>query len=836
MYRKILVSFLVLSTITFAQRGGRSWGGSSQGQMDPSKAPKIGIVYGSVVDSASSNPVPYASISIVNARSSTIMTGGITNEKGEFYIKEIPLGRHNVVVEYIGYKKKQLGPYTFLPFGDNKTEYDLKTVSLTQTTLQMAGVDVEAERPLFVQTAEKKVFNVEKNSLSTGGNAIDALRQVPGVEVDPDDNISLRGSSNVNVMIDGKPSSIAGGDIKSLLQSVPSANIADIEVMTNPGAKYDPEGMAGIINIVLKENKFAGFNGNVNTGGDNLGGTNISGQVNYRTTAFNTFINLGSREGIRETSGNSLRETDYNGLMNSLDQVSSSTSGGPNLFVKTGFEYFIDPKQSFALSGTISNGARNSSGDTYTVDTGPGEKKFYRYSDNKSDRNGYDINMNYDKKFSDSKHKLTSFMRLSNGLNDGNNEFYNTPVTDNVSVDRARDGSDGTNKSLDFQLDYVRPIEKGSKLEIGLSSKITDRGDEQLSYAFNESLKQYELDNNYSNKFVYEEAVHAAYVQYSRNIWLFNVNAGGRYETVTMLSELINTNEKFENPYSSFYPSLSMSFGAPQLLQIQTSYSKRVNRPRSRQLNPFLSKQDARNFRKGNPFLKPEYTDSYEINFGRFSRGISVNLGAYYRYTTDEIERFKQVNEDGTSIATYANIDEERTKGIEYNFVGTLRKNLRLMLSGSVYWDEINSDLFGSDYNKTIQGQRIRFTTMWNINPKTEFMFFMFYRPASDIAIGTMNALNFSSMSFKRKLMDDRLNLTLNIGDPFNLSGFGFRTWGDFDDDGTRDWEQYSERKWQSRNIRLSIEYRFGKMEDKSRFSRQRRGQGMDMGGDMEID
>ena len=258
MYRKILVSFLVLSTFAFAQRGGRSWGGSSQGQMDPSKAPKIGIVYGSVVDSASSNPVPYASISIVNARSSTIMTGGITNEKGEFYIKEIPLGRHNVVVEYIGYKKKQLGPYTFLPFGDNKTEYDLKTVSLTQTTLQMAGVDVEAERPLFVQTAEKKVFNVEKNSLSTGGNAIDALRQVPGVEVDPDDNISLRGSSNVNVMIDGKPSSIAGGDIKSLLQSVPSANIADIEVMTNPGAKYDPEGMAGIINIVLKENKFAG--------------------------------------------------------------------------------------------------------------------------------------------------------------------------------------------------------------------------------------------------------------------------------------------------------------------------------------------------------------------------------------------------------------------------------------------------------------------------------------------------------------------------------------------------------------------------------------------------
>jgi len=240
--------------VGFAQHGGRR-GGMSQRQMDPNKVPKIGVVYGTVVDSASGSPISYASVAIINNRSNTIMTGGITNKDGEFHIKEIALGRHKVLIEYIGYKKVELGPYTFMPFGGNQTEYNLETISLTQTTLQMAGVDVEGERPLFIQTAEKRVFNVEKNSLSTGGNAIDALRQVPGVEVDPDDNISLRGSSRVNLMIDGKPSSIAGGDVKSLLQSIPSANIADIEVMTNPGAKYDPEGMAGIINIVLKENQ-----------------------------------------------------------------------------------------------------------------------------------------------------------------------------------------------------------------------------------------------------------------------------------------------------------------------------------------------------------------------------------------------------------------------------------------------------------------------------------------------------------------------------------------------------------------------------------------------------
>ncbi|SVC89760.1 uncharacterized protein METZ01_LOCUS342614, partial [marine metagenome] len=303
--------------MSFAQRGGHGGGGwSRQSQTDPAKVPKIGVVYGTVVDSTSGTPIPYASVSIINNRSNTIMTGGITNEDGEFHIKEIAIGRHKIVIEYIGYKKQELGPYTFMPYGDKK-EYNLDKIVLSQTTLQMAGIDVEGERPLFVQTAEKRIFNVEKNSLTTGGNAIDALRQVPGVEVDPDDNISLRGSSKVNLMIDGKPSSIAGGDIKSLLQSVPAANIADIEVMTNPGAKYDPEGMAGIINIVLKENKFAGLNGNINTGAIiNRGDTNLSGQVNYRTTTFNSFINLGMNERKRISDGSSLRTMQFPGFKN----------------------------------------------------------------------------------------------------------------------------------------------------------------------------------------------------------------------------------------------------------------------------------------------------------------------------------------------------------------------------------------------------------------------------------------------------------------------------------------------------------------------------------------
>ena len=822
MKRFLLITLLIITTFALGQRGGMRGGMSGQ-KIDPKNVPKIGVVYGTVVDSTSGAPIAYASVSIINNRSNTIMTGGITTEDGEFNIKEIPLGKHKIVIEYIGYKKQEIGPFTFMPFGDNQTEYNLETISLSQTTLQMAGVEVEGERPLFVQTAEKRIFNVEKNSLSTGGNAIDALRQVPGIEVDPDDNVSLRGSSKVNLMIDGKPSSIAGGDIKSLLQSIPSANIADIEVMTNPGAKYDPEGMAGIINIVLKENKFAGLNGNVNTGGDSQGGTNLSGQLNYRTTSFNSFINLGMNERKRISSGNSLRKMDFPAFTNTLNQNSNSNSGGPNLFVKTGFEYFIDPSQSLAISTTISNGNRENDGETFTLDSGPDDKKFIRTTKGSSDKNGYDLNLNYDKKFKNPKQKLTSYARFSDGLNDGLNEYFNTDKGgyDYVNSDRATNGQDGTSSGYDFKLDYVHPFNEGSKIEIGFASKSTDRGDKQIAEVFNESTNLFASDKEFSNEFVYNETVHAAYLQYGGSIGFFGINAGGRYETVDMFSELKTTNEKFKNPYSSFYPSLSVTFGAPQLLQIQTSYSKRVNRPRSRMLNPFSSRQDSKNLRVGNPFLKPEYTDSYEINFSRFSRGFSLSLGGYYRHTTDKMQRHKEMRADGVSVATYANITDQKTQGIDYSVVGSLGRKLRLMFSGSVFWDEINTDLYGSDFDNTSQGQRLRFTTMWNLNPTTEFSFFMFYMPARDIAIGRMDAMSFSSMSVKKKFMEERFNLTLNISDPFNLSGFSFYTEGET-------WEQQSSRNWSSRTARLTLEYRFGKMEDKSRYSRKR-GQGMDM-------
>lgn len=827
-FRVYFILLILISSVLSAQRnGGKRWGGQQTQMRD---APKIGIIFGTVVDSASGEPVPYASVSVINERGGTIVTGGITKENGEFHIKEIPLGRHSIVVEYIGYAPKKIGPLTFVPFGDNVTTHNLETISLVQKVLQLGEVDVMAERPMFIQTAQKRVFSAEKNTLSTGGSAIDVLRQVPGVEVDMDDNVSLRGSSQVNIMIDGKPSTIAGGDIKSLLQSIPSANIADIEVMTNPGAKYDPEGMAGIINIVLKENKFAGFNGNLNTSANSRGGSNVSGQVNWRTLSFNTFANVGIRQSVREFSGDSYRIYNFDSYSNILEQDNKGKRNGENLFLKTGFEYFIDPTQSLALSATINGGDRANDDLTNSYENGLFYSEYYRDTDGLTNRGGYDLNINYDKKYKNPKQKLTSYISYSLGGNDGSSEYWTTPrdgFEKLVSENRAKNGNEGQDSNFDFKTDYVHPFENGNIVEVGFNNRFRSRDDSQLAYLF-DTEKEMIKDESLSNQFLYDENINAAYLQYSTSLGILGMTVGARYENVSMSSKLINTNQTFENPYKSFFPSLSLSAGSPQLLQVQASYSKRVNRPRSRQLNPFTTRQDLQNIRRGNPFLKPEYIDSYEVNIGRFSKGFSITGGPYYRYTTDKIQRHKELTDSGVSIATYENISKEESKGLEYTLIGSLGRKFRLMFSGSIYWDEINTDIYGEDYNKTAKGQRYNTNLTWNINSTTELMFFMFYRPAKKLAIGEMGPMSFSALSMKKKLLDEKLNVSLRVGDPFDLTGFHFELWGD-------NWSQVSNRDFFSRAITLSFEYKFGKIEDRSRYNRNRAGNGQGDRGDFEI-
>ena len=788
---------------------------------DINSIPKIGIVSGAIIDSLTLQPIPYASISIVNTRNNNIISGAISKENGEFEVKEIPLGKHLVVIEYIGYEKKTIGPLVILPYGENKISHQFSEIFLVQKILNLGEITVEADKPIFIQTAEKKTFNVENNSISSGGNAMDVLRQIPEVEVDMDDNISLRGNSQVNIMIDGKPSAMSG-DIKTLLQSISSNNIADVEIITNPGAKYDPEGLAGIINIKLKENKFAGMNGNFNSSGTSIGGKNFSSQMNLRKEKFNTFVNFGIREGIRQSSGESYRVYDFLQYQDILDQNNKNNRSNSSLFLKTGFEYFITPKQNIGIS--ISKNAGNSfrKEDINFVRTYTLYQEYDRFLNNEDNFDGDEFIFQYDKNFINPKQKFDFIIQFSNGSSDNKFEYWTNPIIgfENLSdfskkIDQSLDENINNRSDFNIKADYVHPFKNKETLEIGFDSKFRNFDQNVNSFNYDISTSSFLNDERYSNHFIYDEEIISAYVQISSSLKNVNFNMGTRFENVLMQSRLIDSNELIKNPYNSFFPSFSFSFGSPQKIQFQGSYSKRVNRPRSRQINPFEDRVDEYNIRRGNPYLKPEYSDSYEVNIGRYSRGISFNIGPYYRYTTDKISRFKSLNDDGVSIATYANINTEVSKGISLNlnFTNLLDRKLRLIFSGSFFWDEINTDIFGNDeYDKTSQGQRFRANIMYNLNKTTEFMFFMFYMPKRDIAIGKMGSMSWSAVSIKKKLISEKLDLSLKYGDPFNLTGFNFETYGE-------NWSQISSRDFNSQILTLTLNYRFGNIKDRSRYN-----------------
>ncbi len=507
------------------------------------QAPKIGVLQGTVIDSITSQPIEYASISLISLRTNDIVTGAVSDEDGNFDISQIPAGRYNISIEYIGYNRLVKGPVMFNP-RENSTHHNLGNVKLKQSALAFQDVEVQGERPLFVQTMDKKIFNVEQNTISSGGSALDALRQVPGVDVDIDGNVSLRGSANVNILIDGKPAIMAGGDSKTILENIPSDNIRDVEVVTNPSAKYDPEGMAGIINVVLKENRFAGINGNLKSGISTLGSYNGSGQINYRNEKFNVFTNVGLRHNIRGGSGDNYRETELTDYTSILDQTVDSERGGDNLFIKSGVEYFPNLKNTIGLNATYSDGNRISDRLTITDQTDESFVQYERNSEGDNDSKKVDFALSYDRKFDNPKQKLSANARISNN-NHINKDYQITTAypgfEEFVDEDPEKTTTDNGYLTTDIQTDYIHPFGENTKLEVGYKGTIRSIDNLFDTFIYDENIDDYNIDDERSSHFLYDENIQAGYGVFSTQRGIVGLHLGLRGEVVETTSELLDT-------------------------------------------------------------------------------------------------------------------------------------------------------------------------------------------------------------------------------------------------------------------------------------------------------
>ncbi len=802
----LTILLMVLFLNGFSQKGKR-------------ERPKIGVLSGEIIDNRTGEKLEYVTVALFSLRTKNLVTGGISDKNGRFKIKEIPLGKYDIKFNFISYQEKIIKNVAFSPKG--KIKNNLGIIKLEINDLELEGIEVVSEKSMMVNTIDKKVFNVSQNFTSDGGSATEIMQNIPSVDVDIDGNVSLRGSENVTILIDGKPS---GLDATTLLEQIPASSIESVEVITTPSAKFDPDGMAGIINVVLKKNKLKGMNASITTGINSDKGMNASAQLNFRKEKFNLYTNYAFRNDKRSMNGTTYRE---NYLTNDatiiLDQRLKKSNDISSNLIKFGGEYYLNDKNTFSMDFSHNQGGmyriedleyRTLDGSNILTDL------YFRDNTEDSDRQSSNINILYQKKFDKQKHVLDFSYSYNYSLREEDGDYaeqdYNLDYTPNNDVVPYLENNFSNNetKISSFQLDYVFPIDELSKLELGYKTILKNLNNNFEAESFDYSQSLFLNDENKTNEFEYEQENHSVYGIYGRAMGNFGFQIGSRLEQTNTNSKLINTNEKHNNDYFSIFPSAHINYDLTEVQQFQLSYSRRINRPSTRVLNPFTDYNDPSNLRKGNPSLNPEYIDSYEMSYANRLDKFSFTTALYYRKTTDKISYFKIVEEDEngniTSTTTYKNFAKEQSIGLE--LVGTLRPFnwLNLTSSSNFYRSKID----GSNISDDLANDAIAFSSklMSTIKMPKSFSVQISgrYRSPRVFAQGKMFAFYMMDIAVKKKLWKDKANITLRLSDVFDTFKFSYEL-SDFN------YMQKNVRNRSSRILSIAFTYRFGKNEYKKK-------------------
>lgn len=811
---------------------------SGFGQGGQRTAMAIGKIYGQVVDSTTNQPVEFATVSIIRLRNDSIISGGITNKKGQFQVESLPMGIFRVEVDFIGYQKTTIKR---VPIIMNRLEQDLGKIYLAEASTSLEIAEVTADRPFMTNAIDRKIFNVESIITAEGGSATELLENIPSVEVDIDGNVSLRGSGNVNILIDGKPSGLTGASRTAILEQIPANTIASIEVITNPSAKFDPDGMAGIINIVLKKNQKPGWNGTVSGGLGTQGQYNASVNLNMRTSKYNVYGTYGLRIGNFNTTSSTFRNNFLSEELAFLLQSQDGSRGRNSHLVRGGVDFYLSPKTTFSLGGTYSYRNGDSEGLLITEEQNVDQiiQRYYT-RDNFNERPGgsYDIRGTLQKKFAKEKQELILDVNYSNGVNDRTGQYLETetfadgellPFPDIV---QTQDANNGSTQITTLQADYVHPLDKRSRLETGLKTLLRDLNSEFAFETFDPVADTYVIDETQSNQFNYSEQIHAAYITYAREVGKFSFQAGLRAEQAFTESTLVTTGEVFENDYFSLFPTLHTVYELPNDQELMFSYSRRINRPSVRSLNPFTNFADPLNLRSGNPFLNPEYINSLELGYSKFWKGTSITGNVYYKGIEDIIQRFKFIDDDGVSVTTYENLASGRNYGLELISRVTFNKKWNANASVNVFRTEVDGSNVEGDLNNDAFGASIRLMNTNKLWKDADIQLTTFWRSPRPIAQGRIDAFYAVNLAIRQRFLDRKASITLRVRDLFNTMQFEFVTEAD-------NFYQESARRRQSRIFNLAFSYRFGKMQRNTnrRRTNGRQNSGSDNGGsDFEID
>jgi len=760
-----------------------------------------GEIRGVVRDASSGAALAGASIAVRSAADSALITGAVTRADGTFRVEGLRPGAYYLRVSRLGYTTGTVSRVAVTPTAQTA---DVGIVRLSAGAVALQGITATTERSAVTTAPDRTVVNTRNLPSATGGNATDVLRNVPGVDVDGDGKVSVRGNENVAIQINGRPAPMRGDALTNFLKQLPSNMVDRVEVVPNPSAKYDPDGMGGILNIVLKQNADLGTSGGLQVGGGTGGRYNASGNLSHQQGNLTLFGSYGFNRDNRVQEGFNWRNSHFEGLPESFtlqttsgDVLNQSHTVNLNAELKLG-------RTSIAPAVMLNKRAADADNRNAFTEQDASEIETARY-DQRTGLDWHGLTTDYSLSVrhvaQPQKNELSADFRFNRSRDDQNSLFTFQPLSGSAlfPLRDARNLLNNVVREGNAQVDYTRVL-GSTKLETGWKGTLRWMDNHLMTDSLTGGVANPAARR--TNAFEYDENVQAAYGLVTQTLGNVALQGGVRLEVAR--SDFKLGSETFPNDYTSLFPSAAATWTLGQRGQLRFSYSKRIQRPNPQFLNPFPISDNPQNVFVGNPELKPEYTHALEASLQRSMPFGSLTVTPFYRLTENVVRRYQTVDTLGVTTSTLRNLDTSKSYGADVNT--QLRVGTRLTGMASVSGFRVVTD--GSNVQSGFGSEAFSWSARGSLNlklsPSTDVSWFQFYRAGMKTEQGRIGAFSMANFSVRQKVAGDRASVSLRVADPFDQMRFRFET----EDANT---EQVSQRNFNQRAVFLSFNYTFGR-------------------------
>ncbi len=731
--------------------------------------PVNSVVTGLITEKETKEPVEFASVGLYHANDSTLIAVATTGKNGEFIFLDVTPGTYYILVSCLGFEQETIPAFSI----KDNNPLNLGTTPLKISSILLNEVSVTREKSVLSNSIDRKVYNVEKDILGQTGSASDVLENIPSVSVDVDGTVSLRGSANVTFFIDGKPSALLKHNSATALQQIPASAIDRIEVITNPSAKYKPDGISGIINLVLKKSRKQGFNGIILANAGNQDRYNANITVNYNTGKMNIFGSYGFRQNNSPRTGldSRINRDSLLNIINLYDSRSSSASKPVSHTGNFGFEFQFNENNKLEISGNMN--FQDVSLTQNTLSTWKNAETTVT-----SEYNTQRTNQEKDLEWETSARFLHQFEKEGHELQfelncTGYDESEDSHFTEDYSFPQVKEDLSHIlikkgGPQAEFYIEYTLPINEETELEAGYVGEFFKDNINYLGENYNGASNRWFKDLSKSNDFIFHQNTHAIYSTFSHSFDKLSFMAGLRAEQVNILSNLITLDSIVPNNYFRLYPTLHLTYDLDEFRQFQINYSHRVRRPDSDEMNPFPEYSDPRNMETGNPHVKPEQIHSIEAGYQLKKEKFSIQPTLYYRYKYDAFTEIQKYVNDTVLLTTFENLSRDQSLGMEFITSLNAARFISLNLSTNGYYHVIDASNLGYSDRKSTFSLNSKLGANINITHSTLMQVYAYHRTSVLSAQGRTNPVFYVNMGLRQDLFKNKASVLLTVSDVFN--------------------------------------------------------------------